>query len=135
MTQARVSTATYEPELANIAAARAWVAEQVGENQPHRGRLVADAELVVSELMTNAIKAGTTRLSIEVQVHPERVLISVEDDADGELAIRPRSATAVGGRGLPIVAALSTRWGVETSLAGKRVWASIPIRSAEQADG
>jgi anti-sigma regulatory factor (Ser/Thr protein kinase) len=125
MTPPRVSSSTYEPQLANVARARAWAADELRGHHQVQDRLVSDVELVVSELMTNAITAGATRVSIELRAHPEGVLVSVDDDAGGQLAIRPPSLTIPGGRGLPIVAALSTQWGVETRSPGKRVWASM----------
>jgi anti-sigma regulatory factor (Ser/Thr protein kinase) len=125
MTRTQVATSSYEPDLSNIAKARAWAADQLRDHIQAHGRLVADVELVLSELMTNAIKAGATQVSVELHVHPKWVLVSVEDDAGGRLTMRSPSPTAPGGRGLPIVAALSTEWGVETQSPGKRVWASL----------
>jgi anti-sigma regulatory factor (Ser/Thr protein kinase) len=125
MTRAHVVSRRYEPDLANVARARAWIVEQLRDHIEGHDRVVPDVELVLSELMTNAIKAGATQVSVELQAHPTRVLVSVEDDAGGRLTIRTPSPTAPGGRGLPIVAALSTEWGVDVQSAGKRVWASL----------
>ena len=123
--QPYVSSSGYDPELSNVARARAWAAAELRGHNQVEGRLVDDVELVLSELMTNAITAGATRVSIELHAHREWVLVSVEDDAGGRVIIRPASPAAPGGRGLPIVAALSTHWGVETRSRGKRVWASV----------
>jgi anti-sigma regulatory factor (Ser/Thr protein kinase) len=125
VTQQHVSSSGYDPQLSNVASARAWAAAELRDHNQVEDRLVDDVELVLSELMTNAIQAGATRVSIELHAHPDWVLVSVEDDAGGQVTIRPGSPTAAGGRGLPIVAALSTQWGVEARSRGKRVWASM----------
>lgn len=125
MTQPRVSLIQYEPELSNVARARAWAADQLRDHAQAQDGLVADVELVLSELMTNAITAGASQVFLELRAHPEWVLVSVEDDAGGQLVVRPPSPAGLGGRGLPIVAALSTHWGVEARSPGKRVWASV----------
>ena len=78
--------------------------------------------------MTNAIKAGATTVSIELQADPTRVLLAVADDANGSPTRRASSVSAPGGRGLPIVAAVSSDWGVDPRTTGKRVWASLATR-------
>ena len=56
--------------------------------------------------------------------------IEVVDDALGlpQAAVVPASAQR--GRGLALVAALSSRWGYEKKPRGKRVWAELPARRA-----
>lgn len=56
------------------------------------------------------------------------VRVEVEDDALGlpQPAVVPSSSQR--GRGLALVAALSTRWGYEQKPQGKRVWAELPAR-------
>jgi hypothetical protein len=48
-------------------------------------------------------------------------------DADPRLPSPGRSAEAVGGRGLLMVAQLSDRWGFEPLADGKRVWAELSV--------
>jgi hypothetical protein len=98
VTQQHVSSSGYDPQLSNVASARAWAAAELRDHNQVEDRLVDDVELVLSELMTNAIQAGATRVSIELHAHPDWVLVSVEDDAGGQVTIRPGSPD---GRGRP----------------------------------
>jgi anti-sigma regulatory factor (Ser/Thr protein kinase) len=93
--------------------------------------VIDDAELVVSELMTNAIDADCGDAELTVTVATDgAVRIEVEDDALGlpQEAVVPSIAQR--GRGLALVAALSIRWGYEEKRRGKRVWAELPARRA-----
>lgn len=101
---------------------------------------VDDAVLVVSELVTNAVLHAREQefLALEITYRPGCVRVSL---ADGS-AVRPlaRLATAgdEGGRGMPIVDALSDRWGIEDHHGGKRIWFELdldrtPPTAAEQA--
>ena len=71
-------------------------------------------ELVVSELVTNAVRHGpggviTLRL---VKTPDDGIWGEVVDQGDGVVAIRDRDLDTVGGLGLPIVDALTSEWGV-----------------------
>ncbi len=91
---------------------------------------VGDAVLVVSELLSNSIRHAQPLPGANVQV-----AWVVDDDSvevavsDGGSPTRPRPAhaslSALGGRGLDIVAYLSCRWGVRTDDAGLTVWAVL----------
>lgn len=90
---------------------------------------VGDCLLVVSELMSNAVKAGcgTTRLTVEI--HRDHVRIAADDDAPGlpqRVTVGPGSRD---GRGLAIVENLSRAWGVNRQENGKQVWADIAVPS------
>lgn len=95
-----------------------------------RDDLLADVALVVSELVTNAVRAGCEVVTVLVDVHGDRVRLSVYDDAPG----RPRpvgsSVTNAGGRGLMLVDALCTAWDVVLDPPGKHVWADLAIAPA-----
>jgi anti-sigma regulatory factor (Ser/Thr protein kinase) len=79
-----------------------------------------DASVLVSELVTNAVRYGTGSLELRVQAHADRVTVSA---ADGSSVIpRRRDADEAGGRGLAVIEAFSHRWGVEDHEGGKRVW-------------
>jgi anti-sigma regulatory factor (Ser/Thr protein kinase) len=96
--------------------------------------LADDAELVISELGTNALAHTGTgkpdgRFVVELEVHPAHVWVAVVDmGADTEPALAdgdPSSPALVGGRGLFLVEALSAKWGTEPAGQGRRVWAEI----------
>lgn len=86
-----------------------------------------DAQLIVSELVTNAVRAGTEVVVVVLQVQDHRLRIEVGDDAGGVPTLRRRDPDAGSGRGLPLIEALATDWGVEARSAGKTVWAALPL--------
>lgn len=102
--------------------ARRWVAERLQGTRYEA--LCADAELVVSELATNALLHGDP---------PVRVSVSVDDvvrievfDASRSAPVRALARTdAMTGRGLSLVAVLARDWGVEHRDGGKVVWCEL----------
>jgi anti-sigma regulatory factor (Ser/Thr protein kinase) len=94
---------------------------------------ICDAALVVSELLSNALRhAGPlpgAQISVAWQVDVGRVQVSVRD---GGGQTRPElgqpTQAATGGRGLRIVEKLSADWGTSSDDEGTTVWAQIPVR-------
>lgn len=88
--------------------------------------VVEDAELVTGEFVTNAVLAGARSVDMLVEIHFDRLELAVTDDGSGWPVLRPPDPYASGGRGLQIVAALATRWGVTVG-ADRRttVWAEL----------
>jgi len=87
------------------------------------------AALLTSELVTNAVKYGGSRATLDAAVPGGvlRVAIADENPALPVVGLRP-SFEAEGGRGLQLVSALSNRWGVEaTADGGKAVWFELEI--------
>jgi anti-sigma regulatory factor (Ser/Thr protein kinase) len=95
------------------------------------GRLVgADlrdaAVLVVSELVTNAVRHAGTDLEVEVALIPGGVRVQVSDSGGGYPVAREADPQDERGRGLGIVDSVAARWGVEDVPAGgKRVWVDL----------
>jgi anti-sigma regulatory factor (Ser/Thr protein kinase) len=89
--------------------------------------VIDDTNLVVSELITNAVSAGGSELQFELDVHHGRLRVTVRDHAPGSPQPRDAKPTDEGGRGLQLVAQLSTSWGVEYPGEGKKVWAEIAV--------
>ena len=95
-----------------------------------------DAELVVSELITNAWKhgRGTDPISLRIEVREEGLHLEVCGASDGEpvrAAGDSGSATgesATSGRGLLLIDGLAERWGYERTGDVLCVWADIPRR-------
>lgn len=85
------------------------------------------AELVLCELVTNALRHALPPLEVHVQaLGATGVRIEVCDAAADRLPVRdPASLEAEGGRGIDIVSALAVRWGIESSNSGKLVWAEV----------
>ena len=93
-----------------------------------------DAQLLVSEVVTNAIlhsASGDHGGSLEVRYALDDHEVYVEVlDAGG--AADPRRYAeyleGVSGRGLALVAALASGWGVHDHQAGHMVWFRLPLR-------
>ena len=86
------------------------------------------AALLTSELVTNAVRYGGSRVTLEARRPGGVIRVSVEDD-DPELpeeGLRP-PYRAESGRGIMLVSALATRWGVEKHTAGKAVWFELDV--------
>lgn len=94
------------------------------------GDVVDEAEIVVSELVANAIRHARPLVDGTVRVHwkVKNNVVEVEvSDGGGATVPRPAppAAWAPGGRGLRIVRSLAHEWGVVDEPSGRTVWASI----------
>ncbi|MEU4426015.1 ATP-binding protein [Actinoplanes sp. NPDC024001] len=78
-----------------------------------------EAAVVVSELVTNAVRHGGGCVALHVEAHDDVVIVSV---ADGSSVVpRRRDPDGVGGRGIALIEALSAGWIVQNHEGGKRV--------------
>ena len=84
--------------------------------------------LLVSELASNAIVHGSGDAALVVEVHPHCLHVEVLD-SDSTVDFEPLEfeRTSPHGRGLAIVNALASSWGVEPRLAGKAVWFDLDL--------
>jgi anti-sigma regulatory factor (Ser/Thr protein kinase) len=81
-------------------------------------------KLIVSELVTNAVVHGEGRILLSSELDEDRLLIEVVDDGSGfEHVVREVPFDALSGRGLSIVDATSSRWGIHEGTT--HVWAEI----------
>jgi anti-sigma regulatory factor (Ser/Thr protein kinase) len=97
------------------------------------GTLVSDdvahtAELLVSELVTNAITHGSGMVVVSVECAGNSVCVTVSDDDPTEPRLQPEEPMALGGRGLRMIESLASAWGVRHRLdtPGKEVWFRLP---------
>ncbi|MFF2849313.1 ATP-binding protein [Streptomyces sp. NPDC058001] len=87
------------------------------------------ADLVVSELVTNAIVHTASELIVcELHDEVEKVRIAVRDEgcAPGEPRPSPQRPEEEHGRGLLLVAAVASAWGAHETEPGLLVWAELP---------
>lgn len=112
--------------------------------------LAEDVGLCVSELATNAtLHSASTYFQIELEEHSGTIGLAVADAGMGSvdvLARQPELSDALlddltaddacaTGRGMFLVSALATSWGIDELPAGKRVWAEFrPQPSASDGD-
>lgn len=86
-----------------------------------------DVLLVSSELVTNAVRA-TGSVAVQLRIAGPSLYVEVWDGVPGVPEVRPLDGDAEGGRGLRLVEALATRWGVcRPQAGGKVVWAELPL--------
>ncbi|GGX88025.1 SpoIIE family protein phosphatase [Streptomyces minutiscleroticus] len=84
-------------------------------------------ELVVSELVTNAIRYGERPIRLRL-IHDDAVLIcEVSDSSHTAPHLRRARTYDEGGRGLLLVAQLTRRWGSRHTPEGKTIWAEMPV--------
>jgi anti-sigma regulatory factor (Ser/Thr protein kinase) len=81
------------------------------------------ALLLTSELVTNAIIHARTNLAVRVAANERRLRVAVSDASHEPPRLRAGfPSLAEPGRGLPLVDALSSSWGVDWTVDGKAVW-------------
>jgi pimeloyl-ACP methyl ester carboxylesterase/anti-sigma regulatory factor (Ser/Thr protein kinase) len=91
-------------------------------------RLVDDAELITSELATNAISHGGRLVELRLSARSDRIRISVLDTNPAQLPeSREDRGLQTGGRGLTLVALLAEDWGFEVLGDHKEVWAELAL--------
>jgi len=86
--------------------------------------LIADAELLVSEAVTNSVEhSEQSHAVVDLLASGDTIRVDVSDTGAAK-AVEQRTPEAgrPGGFGLAIIDSVATRWGVEPSRAGKSVW-------------
>ncbi len=91
------------------------------------GMFGADVELIVSELVTNSVRADSPTVHVALSLTEAKLLVSVGDAAAGWPEPREAGIHDTGGRGLPLVSAISSSWGVRMLATGKTVWAELDV--------
>ncbi|MGW6866187.1 SpoIIE family protein phosphatase [Streptomyces sp. NPDC054901] len=81
----------------------------------------AATELIVSELVTNALRYGSPPLRLRL-IKDRSLTCEVYDASTTSPHLRHARAVDEGGRGLFIVAQLAQRWGIRYTATGKTVW-------------
>lgn len=114
--------ANFPGDLRAPGAARRWVVSALNEvhDAPSDPRL-DDLVLVVSELVTNSVRAGAEVVDVELAYADDVVELRVTDDAPGWPEPRTADWDEANGRGLAIVADVADRWHATSLRRGKRV--------------
>ncbi|MBN0049263.1 SpoIIE family protein phosphatase [Streptomyces actuosus] len=120
----QVATWDLPSDPAAVADARAQVARRLASWGLHE--VVFTAELVVSELVTNAIRYGAP--PVHLRLIRDTVLICEVSDASSTAPhMRRARMLDEGGRGLLLVAQFAERWGTRHGAGGKSIWAEISL--------
>jgi two-component sensor histidine kinase len=93
-----------------------------------------DAAVMTSELASNCLRHAATSFSVRVDRSPEQITISVDDSGPGRPTVKSPPPQQPTGRGLRIVSALASSWGVDhhADRIGKRVWFTLSVMPADQ---
>jgi anti-sigma regulatory factor (Ser/Thr protein kinase) len=91
--------------------------------------LVERTELVVSELVTNAARHSEEDLELTLEVTTALLRVEVADTSHRvpDAVVRSPTDDATSGRGLLLVEAVASRWGVESEGLSKVVWAELDL--------
>ncbi|MFF5290232.1 ATP-binding protein [Paractinoplanes globisporus] len=87
--------------------------------------LVGPACMVASELVSNAVEHGGTRMTFQLSRRPRHLHLAVRDDSPGEPVVGRPDGASERGRGLLLVESTATHWGWLPSRDGKVVWATF----------
>ncbi|RKT07751.1 histidine kinase-like protein [Streptomyces sp. 3211.6] len=82
------------------------------------------AELVLSELITNAIRYGNEPMRVRL-LNDRNLICEVSDGSSTSPHLRYAATTDEGGRGLFLVAQYAERWGTRYTERGKVIWAEL----------
>ncbi|WP_269856848.1 SpoIIE family protein phosphatase [Streptomyces sp. RPT161] len=91
--------------------------------------LVFTAEIIVSELVTNAIRYASGPVQLRL-IRQAALICEVADSSSTSPRLRHARTTDEGGRGLFLVAQLSRRWGTRYTPEGKIIWAELSRNAA-----
>ncbi|HZU71977.1 MAG TPA: SpoIIE family protein phosphatase [Acidimicrobiales bacterium] len=111
------------PDFRAVGQARAGVRKRLAELG--REAIRDDVELIVSELVTNALLHARGCTGVQVVDLPDGVRIEVSDARPVPPVLGLASPDAMTGRGLRLVDRLSSRWGARPVGEGKVVWAEV----------
>ncbi|GAA3865177.1 SpoIIE family protein phosphatase [Streptomyces sp. NPDC003631] len=120
----QVATWDVPPDPAQVAITRQCAIEQLAEWG--LGEVAFVTELVVSELVTNAIRYGGAPIQLRL-IRDRSLICEVTDGSSTSPHLRRAHAFDEGGRGLLLVAQLTQRWGSRQTNEGKTIWAEQPL--------
>ncbi|WP_425086138.1 SpoIIE family protein phosphatase [Streptomyces hainanensis] len=130
LTAERVASFEFPSDPAVVANARAEAGRQL--SRWGLTDLTMTAELLVSELVTNAIRyaSGPVRLRL---IRQSVLTCEVADTSSTSPRLRHPRTLDEGGRGLFLVAQLARRWGTRYVGEGKTIWAELDVRHTPEA--
>ncbi|MFD7442481.1 SpoIIE family protein phosphatase [Streptomyces sp. NPDC059909] len=124
----QVATWEVDADPVEVARTRASVSEQL--TTWGLEELDFTTELVVSELVTNAIRYGRPPIQLRL-IHDRTLICEVADAGSTTPHLRRARVFDEGGRGLFLVAQLAEHWGTRHARRGKTVWAECALGAPE----
>lgn len=129
----RSASTTLPAETSSVPTARRWAESLlIGWGEPAAGWTAA---CIISELATNACIHARTGFTVTVAETAADVLLQVSDGSPAAPQPRSYGDRATTGRGLHLVEAMSSSWGVELRPDGKTIWARLSIRTTDPEGG
>ncbi|MFE0630947.1 ATP-binding protein [Streptomyces sp. NPDC058864] len=125
---ARDSSWPLERELTSVGRARRLVTAQTGEWG--LDALADTVELLVSELVTNALRHARGPVRLNLLVQDASLRCEVEDVSPRAAVRRAAGSDAEGGRGMEILDLLSDAWGTDRTATGKTTWFELTVPAA-----
>ncbi|CAM5335647.1 SpoIIE family protein phosphatase [Streptomyces chartreusis] len=92
-----------------------------------------DTQLIVSELVTNAVRYGSPPLELRL-IHDRTLTCEMRDAGSAAPHLRHAGTVDEGGRGLFITAQLAQAWGTRFTPSAKTIWAEQPLAGATEPD-
>src|SRR5579862_5450401 len=115
---------TLAPKLTSVREARSVLAEPM--KRWDLEDLIPTTELLVSELVTNAVRYSRGEVTLRL-VNEKALVCEVLDNSAALPRLRQAGADEENGRGLQVVRQLSKRWGARRTPTGKVVWCEQPL--------
>ncbi len=115
---------TLAPKLTSVREARSVLAEPMKRWELED--LIPTTELLVSELVTNAVRYSRGEITLRL-VNEKALVCEVLDNSGALPRLRQASSEDENGRGLQVVRQLSQRWGARRTATGKVVWCEQPL--------
>ncbi|HSE69422.1 MAG TPA: SpoIIE family protein phosphatase [Nocardioidaceae bacterium] len=108
----------------SVPLARSWAEGWLAGSPVPSGQSDA-VMLVISELVTNAVRQGDGVVKITLEVAEGTLLVEVFDSGHRLPTLSDSAVDSTRGRGLQLIATVSDDWGVREELGGKTVWARL----------
>jgi anti-sigma regulatory factor (Ser/Thr protein kinase) len=118
---------TFPCRAAAVPAARRFVRDVLSEQSQ---QIAEAAELMACELATNSVRHAETGFELVIELHDE-IRIEVRDSGRGRPQLLSPRLTDTRGRGLRIVEAMSSAWGVVSIDGGKAVWFTLMAQPSQ----
>jgi len=115
---------TFSPKLTAVREARSMIAEPM--KRWGLEDLIPTTELLVSELVTNAVRYSRGDVTLRL-VNEKALVCEVLDNSAALPRLRQANGEDENGRGLQVVRQLSQRWGARRTPTGKVVWCEQPL--------
>ncbi|MFC8094267.1 SpoIIE family protein phosphatase [Streptomyces sp. NPDC057301] len=122
-----------DPEPASVADARRRTRRQLAAWNVD-DETAYNIQLIVSELVTNAIRYGRSPLELRL-IHDRTLTCEMRDAGSAAPHLRHAATADEGGRGLFIIAQLAQAWGTRFGTRGKTIWAEQALSGTTESEG